>query len=72
MSGFTRILPLVVLLGCGSGPKELLDTARLEEVQNNPTHARELYEELIRRYPDSPEAGTAGERVRALSGSTGK
>ena len=67
MSGYKRILPLVALLGCGSGPKELLDTAGLEEVQNNPTHARELYEELMRRYPDSPEARTAGERVRALS-----
>ena len=63
------MLPLVALLGCGSGAKELLDTARLEEVQNNPTHARELYEELLRRYPDSPEARIAGERVRTLSGS---
>jgi TolA-binding protein len=67
VTGYARILPLVLLLGCGSGPKELLETAQLEEVQNNPTHARELYEELVHRYPESPEARTAGERVRALS-----
>ena len=64
-------MAVVALLGCGSGPKELLDTARFEEVQNNPTHARELYEELMRRYPDTPEARTAGERVRALSAPAG-
>ena len=68
MRRYANIVALVALLGCGSGPKELLDTAQLEETQNNPTHARALYEELIRRYPDSPEARTAGERVRALSG----
>jgi len=56
-----------VLAGCGGGARELLDTARLEEVQNNPTHARELYEELVRRYPETPEARTAGERLRALA-----
>ena len=67
LSGYARILGLVALLGCGSGAKELLDTARLEEVQNNPTHARELYQELMRRYPDTPEARTADERLRALS-----
>ena len=58
---------LVPFAGCGGGPKDLLDTARLEEVQNNPTHARELYDEVVRRYPDTPEARTAAERLRALS-----
>jgi TolA-binding protein len=68
---YGHILLLAVLLGCGSGAQELLETARLEEVQNNPTHARELYEELLRRYPDTAEARTAAERVRALSAPAG-
>jgi hypothetical protein len=54
------------LLGCGGGAGELLDTAQLEETQHNVAHARELYQELLRRYPDSPEAATATERLHAL------
>ena len=56
-----------LLAGCGGGAQELLDTARLEEVQNNPTHARELYQEVLRRYPGAPEARTAEERLGALA-----
>ena len=53
-------LAFAVLVGCGGGgAKDLLDTAELEAVQNNPTHARELYQEIVRRYPDSPEATKA-------------
>jgi hypothetical protein len=55
-----------LLLGCGGGAKELLDTAQLEETQRNVPHARELYQELLRRYPNSPEAATAAERLKAL------
>ena len=54
------------LSGCGGGPEQLLETAKLEELQSNPAHARELYQEVIRRYPDSAEARTADERLRAL------
>jgi TolA-binding protein len=55
-----------VLLGCGSGAKELLDTAQLEETQRNVPHARELYQAVVSRYPHTPEAATAAERLRAL------
>jgi TolA-binding protein len=55
-----------VLLGCGSGAKELLDTAQLEETQRNIPHARELYQAVVSRYPHTPEAATAAERLRAL------
>jgi hypothetical protein len=59
----------LALAGCtGSGPGELLSTAELEEVQHNPDHARELYEEIVRRYPDSAEATKARERLAALAG----
>lgn len=54
------------LLGCGSGARELLDTAQLEETQRNVPHARELYREVLRRYPNSPEAATAAARLQAL------
>ena len=62
------VIVLALLLGCGGGAQELLDTAQLEETQRNVPHARELYEEIVRRYPDSPEAATAAERLRALGG----
>jgi hypothetical protein len=62
-----RIVFAVAVGGCGGGATELLDTARLEEVQNNPSHARELYEEVVRRHPGTPEARTAEDRLRALT-----
>ena len=57
---------LLVVAACGGGAKELLDTAQFEELQRNTTHARELYQEIVRKYPDSPEAKTARERLEAL------
>lgn len=59
------------LLACGSGAKDMLDTAQLEETQRNVPHARELYQEIVRRYPNTPEAATAAERLRALEGAGG-
>ena len=53
-------------LGCGGSAKDLLDTAQLEETQHNLPHARELYQEVLRRYPNSPEAATAAARLHAL------
>ncbi len=67
----TRSLAMVPLLaalaGCGgSGAADLLETARLEELQNNPAHARQLYEEIVAKYPGTPQATTAAERLNAL------
>lgn len=61
-------LPLVLLLaGCGGdGAADLLETARLEEVQNNPTHARQLYQQIVDRYPGTPQAETAATRLREM------
>jgi TolA-binding protein len=57
----------LALVGCpGSGAGELLETAQLEEAQRNLPHARKLYEEILARYPDAPEAKTARERLAAL------
>jgi len=56
----------LVVAACGGGAKELMDTAEFEELQRNTTHARELYEEVVRKYPDAPEAAKARERLAAL------
>ncbi|HJQ85306.1 MAG TPA: hypothetical protein VKA21_14570, partial [Candidatus Binatia bacterium] len=57
----------LVLAGCGSGgADQLLDTARLEEIQNNPEHARALYLEIAQKYPGTPQAKIATERLAAL------
>ena len=54
--------------GCsGGGAGDLLSTAELEEVQNSPERAQEIYEEILRRYPDSVEAAKARERLAALA-----
>jgi outer membrane protein assembly factor BamD (BamD/ComL family) len=44
----------------------VFETAQFEEHQNNPGHARELYQEVLTRYPQSPYAKKAEERLRVL------
>ncbi len=70
MTRTSRIAVAIVLAaalqGCGGGAQELLDTAQLEETQRNVPHARELYQEIVRRYPGTPEAAKAAERLKAL------
>lgn len=57
-----------VLISCsGDQPKELLETATFEERQHNVTHAKQLYADLIRLYPNSEEAETARVRLAALN-----
>src|SRR5258707_293060 len=56
----------LLVLACGGGAKELLETAQFEELQRNTTHARELYEQIVRDHPDAPEAAKARERLAAL------
>lgn len=58
----------VVLAACsGDKPKELLETAELEERQHNVVHAKQLYEDLVRLYPGSQQAETARARLTALN-----
>jgi TolA-binding protein len=57
---------VLVVVACGGGAKELLDTAEFEELQRNTTHARELYQEIVQKHPNSPEAAKAKERLQAL------
>ncbi len=62
---------LIALLLCGcSGNKaaELFETAKFEELQNNRQHAIELYEEIVKKYPESDQAKKAKERLTQLKG----
>lgn len=63
---FVLLLGLV-LTACSDKPKELLETAELEERQHNLVHAKQLYEELVRLYPASPQAEIARARLTSLS-----
>jgi hypothetical protein len=51
----------------GDKAKELLETAELEERQHNIVHAKQLYEDLVRLYPNSQQAETAKGRLAALN-----
>jgi ferritin-like protein len=61
------VLVLTVTACSGEKAKELLETAEFEERQHNESHAKELYEDIVRLYPSSKEADTARERLAALS-----
>jgi hypothetical protein len=63
------LLLAAVAAGCGGGADELMETARFEELQNNAAHARQLYEDVVRRYPGTPQAREAETRLRALDAS---
>lgn len=57
----------IALSACtGNGDKELFETAKFEEVQNNKEHAKELYEEIVKKYPKSEYARKAVERLKEL------
>ena len=66
------ILPVVLLLiltgaGCSSDSAQaLFESAQLEERQNNPAHAKELYQEILTKYPKSEYASKAEQRLREL------
>ncbi|MGH7205315.1 MAG: tetratricopeptide repeat protein [Nitrospiraceae bacterium] len=56
------------LLGCtGDSAKEMFETAQFEEQQNNQAHAKQLYEAIIKDYPNSEYAKEASERLDQLS-----
>jgi TolA-binding protein len=62
------LLLSLLLSGCsGDKAKDLLETAEFEERQMNLPHAKQLYEEVIRFYPSSPQAQTARERLAKLN-----
>jgi hypothetical protein len=69
----TRWMHIGAVMGClalvacsGDKSQELLETAQFEERQHNAAHAKQLYEEIVRSYPSSPQAETARARLAAL------
>ena len=46
--------------------QELFEIEKLEELQSNQDHARQLYQEIITKYPDSQYAKSAEERLSVL------
>jgi outer membrane protein assembly factor BamD (BamD/ComL family) len=63
---------LAAALACsscsGKKAEETYETARFEELQKNYVHARQLYEEILEKYPKSEYAAKATERLRAIEG----
>jgi outer membrane protein assembly factor BamD (BamD/ComL family) len=60
-------LLFALMVGCGGeSPESLFGTAQFEEKQTNFTHAKELYQEIIKEHPDSEWAKKARERFKAL------
>ena len=64
------VLMMVVLMavaGCtGNNAGELFETAEFEELQKNHTHAIQLYQEILEKYPDSKYAGKTRDRLKVL------
>ena len=58
--------------GCGESPEQMFETARFEELQNNQSHARELYERIIQTHPDSDFAKKATLRLAELKKKPGQ
>jgi hypothetical protein len=53
--------------GCSdTRARELYETAQFEELQNNRSHATQLYRELIEKYPETEYGKKAGERLEAM------
>ncbi len=64
------MLCMVLIMAACSADKsgELFKTAQFEEKQNNREHARQLYQEIVTKYPKSPLVKQAEERLAALGG----
>ncbi|MBI3805257.1 MAG: hypothetical protein HY282_16020 [Nitrospirae bacterium] len=61
----------LLLFGCGNPEaksKELYGTAQFEEQQRNFKHARQLYEQIVKEYPNTETAKQAETRLRELEG----
>jgi TolA-binding protein len=58
----------LALAGCSgdNAAEQLLETAKLEELQDNREHAKKLYEEIVNAYPESRYAKEAQSRLSVL------
>ena len=65
---FSLCLFLLCVVGCGDDTKQMFETAQFEELQNNHSHARELYERIIQADPDSSKLRSGGGDLAPESG----
>ncbi len=69
MKRLAMLCMVLIMAACSADKsKELFETAQFEEKQNNREHARQLYQEIVTKYPKSPLAKQAEERLAALGG----
>ena len=62
------ILLVTMTVGCSdNGARELYMTAQFEERQNNVQHAKDLYQEIMTKYPSSGYAKDAQARLTILN-----
>jgi len=71
MKYFIAMLTVLFLSfsGCsndGAKAEELFETAQFEELQNNPEHARKLYADILKKYPDTKFAEKAKVKLATL------
>ena len=65
---FFLILIFINFSGCSERrAEELYETGQFEELQTNYTHARQLYAEVMARYPDSPAAAKSSQRLAEMN-----
>ena len=61
------IVFVLTLPSCsGKKAEEMYETAQFEELQTNYAHARQLYQEIIKKYPESEYTPQAADRLNAL------
>lgn len=61
------LLACLVFAGCShESAEEMYSTAKFEELQNNRPHAIQLYEEIVRKYPETEYGKKAQERLTEL------
>ena len=64
---FLLVIFIITFSSCsGNQAEELFKTAQFEELQNNRDHARQLYGEILKKYPESEYAKKAEDRLADL------
>ncbi len=63
---FAMVFVLAISSCSGKKAEEMYETAQFEELQTNYPHARQLYAEIITKYPESEYAAQAAERLNAI------
>ena len=70
MKKFVILCIITLMIACsscsGKKAEEMYETAQFEELQKNFVHARQLYQEILDKYPESEISKKASERLKAI------